>query len=335
MLGQSAALSLGPWKSTSVVARVCDSPDFFTPSNPDFFTPSRGYLAFARGVLLAAALAVAATPAFSQAAASPQRIISTAPSITEMLYTLGLGDRVVGVTEFCHYPPEVREKAKIGSYLRPHIETMLSLRPDLVVLLNEHGLLADRLRGAGLNVLELQHNNLEGIYSSLRSLGNRAGVAEAAERRIVEIQAALEGVRERTASLPRRTVMFIVGRTPGTIQDVVAVGKGSFLNELIAVAGGQNAFADAAQYYPRIPREEIYARRPDVIVDMGDMSDTDGVTEEHRLSVGKLWEQIPSLPAVQQNRVYPVANDIFVVPGPRVVEAAQSLFEMIHPEATK
>ncbi|MDA1314966.1 MAG: cobalamin-binding protein [Acidobacteria bacterium] len=294
-----------------------------------------GYVAFMRGALLAFALAVAAVPAFSQTAGSPQRIISTAPSITEMIYALGLGDRVVGVTEFCHYPPEVREKPKIGSYLRPNIETMLSLRPDLVVLLNEHGLLSDRLRGVGLSVLELQHNNLEGIYSSLRSLGKRTGVREAAERRIAEIQAALEGIRGKAASLPRRTVMFIVGRTPGTIQDVVVVGRGSFLNELIAVAGGQNVFADAGQYYPRIPREEIYARRPDVIVDMGDMSDTDVVTEEHRRSVGKLWEQVPSLPAVEQNRVYPVADDIFVVPGPRVVEAAQSLFEMIHPEANK
>jgi iron complex transport system substrate-binding protein len=229
----------------------------------------------------------------------------------------------------------VREQAKIGSYLRPNMETMLSLRPDLVVLLNEHGLLSDRLRGVGLNVLELQHNNLEGIYSSLRSVGDRTGVLDAAERRIAEIQDELEGIRGKTVSLPRRTVMFIVGRTPGTIQDVIVVGKGSFLNELIAIGGGRNAFADAEQYYPRIPREEIYARRPDVIIDMGDMSDTDGVTEEHRRSVGKLWEQIPSLPAVQQNRVYPVANDIFVVPGPRVVEAAQSLFEMIHPEANK
>jgi iron complex transport system substrate-binding protein len=292
-------------------------------------------VALAGAALLAIAVSVAAVPALGQTAAEPRRIISTAPSITEMLYTLGLGDRVVGVTEFCHYPPEVREQAKIGSYLRPNMETMLSLRPDLVVLLNEHGLLSDRLRGVGLNVLELQHNNLEGIYSSLRSVGDRTGVLDAAERRIAEIQDELEGIRGKTVSLPRRTVMFIVGRTPGTIQDVIVVGKGSFLNELIAIAGGQNAFADAAQYYPRIPREEIYARRPDVIVDMGDMSDTDGVTEEHRLSVGKLWEQIPSLPAVQQGRVYPVANDIFVVPGPRVVDAAQSLFEMIHPEANR
>ncbi len=295
-------------------------------------TAVRSRLALARTALLVAAIAA---PALGQTVVSPQRIISAAPSITEMLYALGLGDRVVGVTEFCHYPPEVREKPKIGEYLRPSIETMLSLRPDLVVLLSEHGPLSGRLRGVGLNVFELQHNDLAGIYGSLRKLGSETGVRETAERRISEIKAALESVRERAGPLPRRTVMFVIGRTPGTIQDLVVVGKGSFLNELITTAGGRNVFADALQYYPRIPREEIYARRPDVIIDMGDMGNTDDVTEEHRLSVTKLWRQIPSLPAVQQDRVYSVANDIFVVPGPRVVDAAQSLFEMIHPEASK
>ena len=284
---------------------------------------------------LVIAVAVVGAPAFNQVAESPQRIISTAPSITEMLFALGVGERVVGVTEFCHYPPEARKKPKIGSYLRPNVETMLSLRPELVVLLREHGLLADRLRNVGLNVFELQHNDLAGIYHSLRTLGKATGVPAAAEKRTSEIQAALERIRTRATPLPRRTVMFIVGRTPGTIQDLVVVGRGSFLNELISIAGGRNAFADAAQFYPRIPREEIYARRPDVIIDMGDMSDTDGVTEEHKRSVAKLWQRIPSLPAVQQGRVYAVADDIFVVPGPRVVDAAQALFRMIHPEAVE
>ena len=253
----------------------------------------------------------------------PQGRRSTAPN------------RVVGVTEFCHYPPEVRDKPKIGSYLRPNIETVLAMQPDLVVVLREHGTLADRLRDVGLDVFAVQHNDLEGIYDSLRVLGERAGVASVAEQRVGEIKQFLTGVSAKTASLPRRSVMFIVGRTPGTIQDLVVVGRGSFLNELIHMAGGRNVFADAPNFYPRIPREEIYARRPDVIIDMGDMSDTDGVTEEHIRSVGELWKQIPSLPAVKEGRVYPVAEDIFVVPGPRVVEAAQSLFRMIHPEAAR
>ena len=269
------------------------------------------------------------------AAEPPQRIISTAPSVTEMLYALGLGDRVAGVTTFCHYPPEVRDKPKIGSYMQPNIETMLAMQPDLVVILREHAGLGERIRKVGLTVLELQNNSLASIFISLRELGRRAQVEDTAEARIAEIEAALKEIRVRAEKLPRRSVMFIVGRTPGVIRDLVVVGRGSFLNELIAIAGGRNLFSDSAAFYPKIGLEGLYAGLPEVIIDMGDMADTDQVTGEHKRSVAALWQQYPMIPAVPAGRVYPVSNDIFVVPGPRVVEAAAALLRMIHPEAAR
>lgn len=252
-----------------------------------------------------------------------------------MLYALELGERVVGVTTYCHYPPEVRQKPKIGSYLRPSIETILEMQPDLVVVLREHGELQDSLRNVGLPVLALRHNTLEGIYRSLLEIGKRTGVEKIAEQRVAEIRQALAAIQSRAERLPRRDVMFIVGRSPGTVRDLVVVGRGSFLNELIAMAGGRNLFRDSPSYYPSIPREEIYARRPEVIIDMGDMGNTDNVTAEHTRAVTELWQAFPQLPAVQAGRVYPVAQDIFVVPGPRVVEAASELFRMIHPEVAR
>jgi iron complex transport system substrate-binding protein len=252
-----------------------------------------------------------------------------------MLYALGLGNRVVGVTTFCHYPPEVREKPQIGSYMSPNLETMLELRPDLVIILKEHTGLGERLRKVGLSVLELEHTSLEGVYQSLRVLGKRAGVEDTAEKRIASIQSALDEIGARAKNLPRRSVMFIIGRTPGTIRDLMVVGRGSFLNELITIAGGRNLFGDSAGFYPKIALEELYAGRPEVVIDMGDMSDTDRVTDEHKISVARLWQEFPMLPAVQAGRVFPVANDIFVVPGPRIVEAAGELLRMIHPEAAR
>ena len=268
-------------------------------------------------------------------AQAPQRIISTAPSITEMLYALGLGERVVGVTEFCHYPPEVRRKPKIGSYLHPNLETILAMKPDLVVVLKEHGELAARLRVIELDYFELQHNDLAGVYDSMRLLGRSTGIATVAELKVRKIREALDEIEARAAGRPRRGVMFVVGRTPGTIQDLMVVGRGSFLNELIAIAGGRNVFGEAGSHYPRIPREEVYAKRPDVIIDMGDMGDTDQATEQYKRSVTELWKRIPGLPAVESKRVYSVAEDVFVVPGPRVVEAGHLLFAMIHPEAAE
>ena len=135
--------------------------------------------------LLPAALVWAVIGASLAAASTlPTRIVSTAPSITEMLYELELGDRVVGVTTYCHYPPEVRSKPKIGSYLNPNFETTLALKPDLVVVLKEHRELGEKLRGFGLPVLDLQHNTLEGIYQSMLTLGERTGAAKIAESRV-------------------------------------------------------------------------------------------------------------------------------------------------------
>ena len=252
-----------------------------------------------------------------------------------MLYELELGDRVIGVTTYCHYPPEVRNKPKIGTYLNPNFETTLALKPDLVVVLKEHRELGEKLRGFGLPVLELQHNTLQGIYQSMLELGERAGATKIAEGRVASLQAWLEAVRKRAEGMQRSSVMFIVGRTPATVEDLMAVGSNSFLNELIDIAGGRNVFEDAVAYYPRIPREEVYARGPEVIIDMGDMGDTDGVTRRHRREIVELWKQLPDLPAVKTGRVYAVADDIFVVPGPRVVQTAERFFSMIHPEFSR
>ena len=263
---------------------------------------------------------------------SPQRIVSSAPSITEMLYALGLGDRVVGVTTFCHYPPEVLNKPKIGTYINPNFEVILAKKPDLVIVLKEHRGLGTKLKNFGLPVLALQHNTLEEIYESMLTLGERTGAEQAAQQRIAAMRKQLDEIGALAAPLPKRSVMFVVGRTSATVRDLVVVGRNSFLNELISIAGGTNCFEDAPAYYPRIPREEVYARGPQVIIDMGDMGDTQQVSEEHRRSIVEIWKSQPMLPAVQAGRVYPVAEDFFVVPGPRVVEATRSLLAMIHPE---
>ena len=278
-------------------------------------------------------LALFAATGFAQ---RPERIVSTSPSITEMLYAVGAGDRVAGVTTFCHYPPEVRDKPKIGTYLNPNLETLLALRPDLIVALEEHGELVDQLRRIGLNVVAVQHNDLAGIYASLEAIGRAVGEEAGARRVIAGIRADLEAVQAKARGLERRRTLFLVGRTPGVIQDLVAVGEGPFLTELIALAGGVNLLAEAGTHYPRAPIEEIYARDPQVVIDMGDMSDTDNVPEGHKQKVVALWRtKFPQLAAVRSGRVYAVAEDIFVVPGPRVGEAARALLRMIHPEASE
>ena len=149
-------------------------------------------------------LALLALVALAASAETPRRIVSASPSITEMLYAVGVGDRVVGVTEYCHYPPEVRGKAKIGSYMNPSLETILAMKPDLAVVLEEHAELRERLERVGLPVLAVQHNDLAGVYRSLQEIGEKVGSRATAARRIADIQANLDRVRERARGLPSR-----------------------------------------------------------------------------------------------------------------------------------
>ncbi len=266
-------------------------------------------------------------------AAAPQRIVSTSPSITEMLYALGLGDRVVGVTTFCHYPPDAMKKPKIGSYLQPSLEAIVALRPDLVVAEATGVKRPERLSSLKLNVIEIDDGTIAGIYESIRRIGAAAGVPGRAAALCAQIRNGLAAVRRRVEKLPRRRTVFVIGRTPGRLENIVTAGPGTFLNELIETAGGSNLFRDSAAAYAKVSLEELLARNPEVIIDMGEMSETVGVTETQKRAVVALWGRYPSLAAVERHAVYAVASDIFVVPGPRVVQAAEALARMIHPEA--
>jgi iron complex transport system substrate-binding protein len=266
-------------------------------------------------------------------AAQPQRIVSTAPSITELLYALGLGDRVVGVTRFCRYPPEAQKKPKIGDYTSPNLEAIAALKPDLVIVQTNPVRLAERLGTLRLRVLEINQDNIAAIYNSIRVVGEATGVSPRAAQLIDSIRGKLDAIAKRAKPLHRARVMFVVGRSPNRLDGLIVVGRASYLNEVIALAGGENVFRDAVAAYPAVTLEEVFARNPDVILDMGDMSDTVNVTEDHRRSVVGLWQRMSVVAAVKSHRVFAVASDIYVVPGPRAVNAAQAIFEMLHPEA--
>lgn len=268
------------------------------------------------------------------AAQVPQRIVSTAPSVTETLFALGLGERVVGITTYCNYPDAAKNKTRIGTYLQPNLEVILSLKPDLVIVVKNPVQLADKFSRAGLNVLELGEETLSGIAESISRIGEAAGVRDRAHRLNQEIKAQLTEIEEKTKTLPRRSMMFIVSRTPGRLEALMAVGQATYLNELIHIAGGENIFGKTNSSYPKISLEEVLSRNPDVIVDMGEMSETQQVTEAQKRAVVSLWKRQRSLQAVRNDRVFAVASDIFVVAGPRAVDAARAFAAMLHPELT-
>jgi iron complex transport system substrate-binding protein len=264
--------------------------------------------------------------------AEPARIVSTAPSITETLFALGLGSRVVGVSQYCHYPPEAAKLPRVGTYLKPNAEVIARLRPDLVLVLKLPNNIDEQLQTLRLKVVEIDTGDLDRNLESMREIGQAAGVPERAEDLVARIRSDLDALKSGGRGWQRR-VLFVVGRNPGRLEGIVAVGRGSYLNELIAIAGGTNVLGDRSIPYARISLETVVRLNPDVIIDMGEMADTTGVTEARKQAVVQLWRSQPSLEAVRAGRVFAVASDIYVVPGPRMVEAARQIARLIHTEA--
>ncbi|MFN0102919.1 MAG: ABC transporter substrate-binding protein [Bryobacteraceae bacterium] len=266
---------------------------------------------------------------FAGFAAPPQRIVSTAPSFTETLFAIGAGARVVAVSTYCHFPAAADQLPRVGSYLQPNVEAIARLTPDLVLVHSEQKQTLTQLAGLGIRTLALRNTNLEETLRSAREIGAAVGMEAEGAGLERSIRAKLAAIEKRSAGKAPRTLLFIVGRTPGRLDGMIAVGKGSFLNEVIRIAGGKNVLFDSPVTYPRISMEAVLRLAPDVIVDMGDMAVTTGVTEEHKRSVVRLWEPQRAVRAVSRKKVFAVAADIFVVPGPRVVEAAEAFAAML------
>jgi iron complex transport system substrate-binding protein len=259
-------------------------------------------------------------------ALAPHRIVSVAPSITETLFALGAGDQIVGDTTYCNYPEAAKSKPKIGGYTTPDLEAILVRRPDLVFMMKSRPDVAQKLRGAGIDVVELQPENLAGIYEEIQTIAAKIGVPERGRTLVQSIDKEIHTGASRSVGSKKPTVLFVVGRTPGTVSDLVAVGRGSYLNELIEFAGGSNVFADAAVPYPRVGMEDVIYRDPDVIIDMGH---GEILSESQKQAVKQVWQKYSFLKAVKRGSVFPVSADYFVTPGPRVGQAVRDIRKLI------
>ena len=269
--------------------------------------------------------------AISGAQAEPRRIVSTSPSITEALFALGLGSRVVGVSNYCEYPAQVKDLPKVGTFLRPDPELIARLRPDLVLLHKLPNDVTDRLSALHIPYAVVDRGGLTDAYTEIEQVGEAAGAKTQAEALVAKIRSRLEQIRSQSTKEKKPTVVFVIGREPGTLSGLILVGRDLFLNDLIEVAGGTNVIArDSSQPYPHVSIETILRINPDVIIDMGDMGATAQERERKTVESRGLWQQISKLSAVKNDRVYSLTSTAFVVPGPRVTEVAETLFMLLH-----
>ncbi len=267
------------------------------------------------------------TPQQSEETGVPRRIISLSPNVTEILFAIGLGDRVVGVTDVCKYPPEARAKPHVGTFPMPNIEQIVMLKPDLIILLPSYGETIDKFESLGLRMLVVKNDSIQDVLDSIQEIAKVTGAGEAAQALTEEMTQKLERLREQRESRARRRVLFVVGKNPGTLQQIYAVGPGTFLDEMLQAAGGANILADAPSFYPIVSKEEIIVRDPEVILDasIGEKS-----SEEQRRINFQIWNQLQTVSAVKYKRIYFIEDSQITIPGPRIPESIEYLMGLIY-----
>jgi len=261
----------------------------------------------------------------------PRRIVSTAPSITETLFALGLGDQVVGVSRYCDYPPQVAKLPKVGSYIKPDLEAIARLAPDLVVIQIASLDLTNRLKALHIAFVEVPHGSLDDVFTGIQIIATAAGVPNRSSSLIGQIRGSLQAIQAKARAMPSSRVIAIVNRRQGTLTDLTAVGPDNYLNQILEIAGATNLLAKPdLPHYPHISLETILREDPDVVLDLSSVQDTEAMRQAARPEVLSLWEQNKSLKAVQSGHVYFGTSNALLVPGPRAPQAAEMLFEFMH-----
>ena len=278
----------------------------------------RSRAALACGIIIALCAAAAD-------AEPPARIVSLAPSITEMLFALGVGDRVVGVSTYCDYPPQAAQIDRVGTFLEPNIERILAKRPDLVIGVPspDNHAPVDRLQQLGLRVLIVDPERVPDVLTTIETLAQTVGVPERGAQLTAQIRGDIAAVTGRLDGAPRPSVLMLVGRSP-----FIVAGAGTYQDELIGLAHGDNVAAPIGKQWPSVPLELIVGRAPEVIIDAS-MGSEEAPDRDSALA---FWRDFSTIPAVRNQRVYGYRAYELLRPGPRVAQTLETIARFIHPE---
>ncbi len=273
------------------------------------------------------------TPAITDTpGACPQRIVAMAPNLTEILFALGLEDNIVGVTEYSNHPPAARQKPVMGTFWQPNIEAVVAARPDLIVALgfNQQAGLAHRLTRLNFNTLTVDIETISQLFDAIEKIGTVTNKTAAAYRLSDRLRNNLDNISRRVADGHRPKVLYII-----QIEPLRVAGRQTFINELIELAGGENAIGPTINKYPPVGPEQVIASNPDVII-----QPVMDVMEKVDLTVGKqqlieYFDRFQSITAVSSNRIYVIDGDAVSRLGPRIDQAAETIARCLRPELFK
>ena len=249
-----------------------------------------------------------------------KRIVTMAPNLTEVVFALGQGERVVGVSDFDKWPSAVADIPRVGGYYNPNLEAVIKLNPDVVFMIQGREQIDEKLQKLGIKVHVFACDNLASLHQTIGAMGEILGVEAKANELMETIRNGLDQVHVKGAE--RFSVMICVGMTPGSLQGVYVAGANSIHQDLLNSIGAKNVFNDVTKDYFAVNKESIMARRPDIIIDLIPGQD---VPQDHYNQRMATWQLLPGIPAVKAKRIAILNEDYLNIPGPRIVEAATRL----------
>jgi iron complex transport system substrate-binding protein len=266
-----------------------------------------------------------------------QRIISLSPSVTEILHGIGAFEHVIAVSSYCEYPPEVEGLPRVGGWTDTNLEQVVALRPDLVILTGvdaQAPLMEPSLTALGIDTLAVGSQSLADIYGAIETIGGAVGREPEARALVETMRTELAEIRARTRDRPRPKVLVVVDRLPGTLRDIYIATEGSYLTELVEIAGGEPITPAAPHNYAHIGTEALVVFNPEVIFDMVQALTTPAVvgSGDFAEDPNAVWKTI-QVRAVETGRVYPLTNKLLVHPSQFAVDAAREFAKRLHPEA--
>jgi iron complex transport system substrate-binding protein len=261
----------------------------------------------------------------------PQRIVSLIPAVTEMLYAVGAGPQVVAVSSFDHYPPDVEKLPKVGALLDPDLERILSLKPDLVAVYATQTDLRTQLARASIPLYVYSHGALADVTTTLRAVGLRAGHGNDAAALATQIEGRIDYLRGQLARANKPRTLTVFGREPFALRGIFASGGRGFIHDMVTAAGGANVFAGVDRESVQTTSEAVLARRPEAILELRG----NPLTAPDLARETSVWKALASVPAVRTGRVFIIADERTVTPGPRVADGIEVIARALHPAIFK
>ena len=259
----------------------------------------------------------------------PQRIVSLSPSVTEILYGVGAWPQVIAVSQFCTYPEDVKNKPRVSGWDKTNLEQVMALKPDFVIGVDaQEPFLRDKLNGLGVRSLFLKSQTLADIFTSIEDIGRATGHEQEATDLAAKTQREIDAVRKAVADRPPPRVLCVVDRVPGTIRDLYTATRGSYLDELITIAGGESIAPIAEHGYGKINKEAVLTLNPEVIIDM--VQGSKGNFGEDPVAV---WNELGEVRAVRDKRIYSMTDPSVIHPSQFVGHTAQVFARAFHPES--